>query len=63
MSDPIPSKAPEITFAQCGGSKCDHDFFGPGSLERAFDNGSGSERICARCGTGALATMIWGDFF
>lgn len=51
-----------LTFVQCGKPKHVHDFFGPGSFERALLGGDGSERVC-RCGVGALQDTMWEDWF
>lgn len=52
-----------LTLAICGSPQgCKHDFFGPGSMERAFEDGNGSERVCAKCGLGAMAFTLSMDF-
>lgn len=48
-----------VTFIQCAAPPdCDHDFHGPGSFDRPFEDGNGSERVCAKCGIGAMAYTL-----
>jgi hypothetical protein len=52
-----PSKP--VTLAICGNPlPCEHDFFGPGSSERVFADSLGSERVCGKCGEGAMAATM-----
>ena len=39
-------------------SECDHDFQG----WREFDDGRGGERVCVKCGMGAMAHSLSLDF-
>ena len=61
MSTATPEISPEqgsvkaSTFHQCGTDKhCNHDFKG----WRPFYDGNGGERVCAKCGIGAMAYSL-----
>lgn len=46
---------PEACYCACAtGGPCEHDFQG----WRDFEDGSGGERICARCGLGAMSHSL-----
>ena len=49
-----PAMKPPVTFIACG-QHCDHDFKG----WRNFEDGSGGEQVCAKCGIGAMAHSLW----
>ena len=53
----VGASAEPVAFIQCP-PLCEHDFFGPDSSERAFADGLGSERVCAKCGIGAMAYTL-----
>lgn len=50
-----------LTIAMCGAPR-KHDFAGPGSFTREFDDGLGAERVCGKCGIGAMAASLLEDF-
>ena len=66
------ARPPQCTMTGCPGrqtfapfvritpkSACDHDFQG----WREFADGRGGERVCAKCGLGAMAHTLQNDFF
>lgn len=56
MGEPTSERVEGLTFIQCGGGEpCEHDFQG----ERAFEDGSGSEAVCVKCGIGAMEADQW----
>lgn len=55
---PPATKSDSITMICCGPSgPCDHDFRG----WRDFEDGNGGERVCAKCGMGAMEHTLRTD--
>ena len=54
---PDQTQADAGTFIHIAVPKCDHDFKG----WREFDDGLGGERVCTKCGMGAMEHTLRND--
>lgn len=55
MPDTDEENGKTIIFCCGPNERCDHDFKG----WRPFDDGSGGETVCSKCGIGAMQHSLW----
>lgn len=55
MSDPKPETAEPFIHVAAKPDACDHDFQG----WQDFEDGTGGEQVCTKCGIGAMAYTLW----